>query len=83
MQYEYSMVQVPPNIEIKRKEYVGNEAAFYLQSVTNERATQGWEFYRVDTIGVQVKPGCLGALLGQRTMFSNFYVITFRRPRTP
>jgi hypothetical protein len=79
--YEYRMVQIPPNITVKQKEAKGNEAAFYLQRIVNEQARQGWEFVRVDTIGVQTQPGCLAALLGGQVRTLNYYVVTFRRGR--
>ena len=79
MAYQYMMVQIPPNIVIKQKEFQGNEAAAYLQSVANEHASKGWEFYRVDTIGVVTQPGCFAALLGAKQMTLEYYVVTFRR----
>lgn len=79
MTYTYKMVQVPPTIAVKSKEYRGSEAATYLQDVVSQMARDGWEFYRVDPIGVQVQPGCLGSLLGQVVQERTFYVITFRR----
>lgn len=77
--YDYRMVQVPPNISVRKS--TGNDAAMYLQTIASEQAAQGWEFYRVDTIGVAVDPGCLGMLLGQRQALTQYYVVTFRRPR--
>jgi len=50
-----------------------------MESVVNQMAEQGWEFYRVDSIGVQLEPGCLGALLGQKAAERAYYVITFRK----
>ena len=79
--YIYKMVQVPPNIEVRAKEQRGNEAAAYLQDVVNTHAENGWEFYRIDTIGVSVKPGCFDALLGKKNVLSNYYVISLRKPR--
>jgi hypothetical protein len=81
MSYEYKMVQVPPAIQVSAKEHKGNEAAEYLESKVNEMASQGWEFYRVDTIGVSLKPGCLAALSGKKEDMHNYYVITFRKPK--
>ena len=80
MAFQYKMVQVPPTISVKSKEYKGSEAATYLDDIVNQMATQGWEFYRVDPIGVQVRPGCLAGLFGQRVQERTFYVITFRAP---
>jgi hypothetical protein len=81
MAYEYKMIQVPPTIVVKEKEYRGQEAAYYLQSIVNEQAAQGWEFQRVDTVGVVTKPGCLGALLGSKETLREYYVVTFRREK--
>lgn len=77
--YEYKMVQIPPNIAVKMKKHKGNEAAEYLENVVNEYASQGWEFHRVDTIGVALQPGCFGALGGKKQQDSQYYVISFRK----
>ncbi|WP_236191536.1 DUF4177 domain-containing protein [Pseudomonas paraglycinae] len=78
--YVYKMVQVPPNIEVRAKEHRGNEAAAYLQNVVNSHAEDGWEFYRIDTIGVSVKPGCFDTLLGKKNVLTEYYVISLRKP---
>lgn len=78
--YQYKMVQIPPHIEVKESQHQGSEAAAYLESVVNTYAQQGWEFYRVDPIGVNVQPGCLPSLLGQKAVLVTYYVITFRAP---
>lgn len=77
--YEYKMVQIPPNIAVQMKAHKGNEAAAYLESVVNKYASEGWEFQRVDSIGVQVQPGCIDALSGKKAENSSYYVITFRK----
>ena len=77
MPYQYRMVQVPPNVSVQGVEQ-GQEAAQYLQNLVNEQTRQGWEFYRVDQIGVENRPGCLLALLGQKATYTQYYVITFR-----
>lgn len=76
--YEYHMVQIPPAIVVAESR--GSEAANYLQSVVQQHARNGWEFYRLDSIGVQVSPGCLGFLMGIRHERQEYYVITFRKP---
>jgi len=77
--YTYKMVQIPPNISVQMKEHKGNEAAAYLQNVVNEHAENGWEFYRIDSIGVQVKPGCFDVLRGKKEENNMYHVITLRR----
>ncbi len=76
--YEYKMVQIPPNIAVQMKAHKGNEAAAYLESVVNEYASKGWEFHRIDSIGVELQPGCFDALFGKKTENSTYYVISFR-----
>lgn len=77
--YQYKMVQVPPNIEVQAKKHKGNEAAVYLEDIVNTHAKDGWEFYRVDAIGVNVKPGCMAGLFGQKDMLNTYYVVSFRK----
>jgi len=81
MKYEYKMIQVPPTIEVKAKEHKGNEAAFYLESLANQYTEQGWEFWRVDTIGVITSPGCLAGLLGKKAELIEYFIVTFRRAK--
>jgi hypothetical protein len=77
----YKMVQIPPNIQNLPKSAFAipdpsQVAAAYLETVVNEWASKGWEFHRVDALGVTSHPGCLR--LGGATT-ETFYVITFRR----
>lgn len=81
MNYEYKMVQIPPNIAVEMKKHKGNEAAAYLESVVNKYAADGWEFYHVDSIGVALQPGCLSALFGKKEEHNLYYVITFRKEK--
>jgi hypothetical protein len=81
MSYQYKMMQVPPVIRVKAKDYQGGEAAAYLEEIVNQQSQAGWEFYRVDTIGVQSDPGCLGALFGKKSETIDYYVITFRKEK--
>lgn len=79
-QYRYRMVQMPPNIRISAGDSSQGRAAAYLEEVVTEYAEDGWEFYRVDSIGVIVPPGCLLVLLGVPATQKHYHVITFRRP---
>jgi len=78
--YEYHMVQVPPTISVKAGQG-GGAAAYYLQEIVDKFAQDGWEFYRIETIGVLEQPGCgcLAALLGIRAQVREQYVVVFRR----
>jgi hypothetical protein len=78
-QYVYKMVQIPPSIEVGQGVSVGQKAASYLERVVNVQAREGWDFYRIDSIGITVPPGCLGAFLGAHAANLEYYVVTFRR----
>lgn len=79
MIYEYKMVQIPPTIEVSAKGQKGNEAAAYLEELANRFAPDGWEFYRVDSVGVATPAGCFAP--GQPAKVESYYVVTFRRSR--
>jgi hypothetical protein len=80
-QYEYKMVQVPPNIEVQEGTSTRGRAAAYLEGIVNQYAEDGWEFFRVDQVGIRIHPGCLSALFGGQSRTVVYYVVTFRRPR--
>jgi hypothetical protein len=78
--WRYKMVQIPPNIAIQQGTSTTAVASAYLERVVEEHAELGWEFYRVDEVGVIVNPGCLTALLGGKGEFNRYFVVTFRCP---
>jgi hypothetical protein len=82
MSYEYNMVQIASDLTVSANARQGNEAADYMQQVVNEEAIDEWEFYRVDSISVEVQPGCIASLIGLKSTYYNYRVITFRRKRT-
>lgn len=79
-QFVYKMVQVPPNIDVAEGESRRGLVANYLQGIVNDHARAGWEFFRVDQLGIRVHPGCLAGLFGARQYTVIYSVITFRRP---
>ncbi|WGE29401.1 DUF4177 domain-containing protein [Edwardsiella tarda] len=75
--YTYKMVQIPPNIIINaKKTNKKRAAAAFLEETVNMMASDGWDFYRTDAIGVEEAPGCFSSKSGP----SLYYVITFRKP---
>jgi len=82
---QYRMIQIPPNVSLTAKKLFGKApstsevAAKYLEHVVNEEAQGGWEFLRVDTIGVSSSPGCLASLFGAKETIVSYYVITFKK----
>jgi hypothetical protein len=79
--FAYKMVQVPQTLGAESLDPNQQLAAKYLERVINKFAAEGWEFYRVDSIGIVVPPGCLGAFFGAQVKHQAFHVITFRQPR--
>jgi hypothetical protein len=52
-----------------------------LQAVIDDHVQHGWEFYSIEKVGIEVRPGCLGAFLSQKAVYINFDQIIFRRGR--
>lgn len=50
-----------------------------LQRLIERHAQQGWEFYSLEKVGIEVSPGCLGRLLGQSAAYINFDQLIFRQ----
>jgi hypothetical protein len=82
--YKYLMIQIPPNIRVSSGE-AEHAAADYLQELVDFHASRGWEFYRMETIGIEEAHGCgcLGSILGMRSRFQDTYVAVFRRLQSP
>jgi hypothetical protein len=75
-QYEYKTVQMSAKIS---GEHGGDdEAAEVLQAIIDKHATDGYEFYRVDTFRTVRPTGCLG--FGEEEVIPH-NVATFRRPK--
>lgn len=51
-----------------------------LHGVINQYATEGWEFFRIDKVDIEIKPGCLASLFGASISFITFDQVIFRRP---
>ena len=45
-----------------------------LTTLINYYADQGWEFYSLDNVDIEVKPGCLAGLLGATTGYTTFSI---------
>jgi hypothetical protein len=77
--YEFKMVQLPQTFVLKQD--TGKEIAAHLEKLAKDMGVDGWEFFRVDSVGVQVQPGCMGALSGIRQSQAHYNVVTFRRAK--
>ncbi len=75
--------RVVPFIGVVKRGVFSNENAqtvsAQLESVINHHSEQGWEFYSLEKVAIQVNPGCLGLLLGQKVIFVTFDQLVFRQ----
>lgn len=78
-EYEFKMIQLPQTFVLKQD--TGKEIAAYLEALSKELGAQGWEFQRIDSVGVQVQPGCMGMLTGVKQTMNYYNVVTFRRQK--
>lgn len=81
VQYEYKMVQVPRDLAARIGDVDKGAGAVYMQKAVDEGVAGGWEFYRVDTLTITEKPGCLQSLLGQKEVLHALNIICFRREK--
>jgi len=56
-----------------------SEVASQLESLINENAAEGWEFYQLGSVNIEVKPGCLAGFLGRDSDYVRYDQIIFRR----
>ena len=55
------------------------EVAGQLDQLINSYASQGWEFYQLGSVNIEVKPGCIGGLLGRESDYIRYDQAIFRR----
>ncbi len=51
-----------------------------LTTLINGNAREGWEFYQLSDVNIEVKPGCLAGLFGASVSYITFNQLIFRRP---
>ena len=50
-----------------------------LQQTIDTHVSQGWEFYSVEKIDIEIQPGCLSSLLGAKVSYISFDQVIFRK----
>jgi len=80
MQYQYKVV--PFIGRIKMGKGSAQEVAEQLQALIDQFVGEGWEYYRIDPVQIEVRPGCLASLFGAQASYINFDQVIFRRPVT-
>ena len=79
MPYNYKTYQLPQTISASAKDK-DTAVADMVARVINDHNKDGWEYYRADSFGVAVAPGCIGSLFGAKHEYINYSVLVFRRP---
>ena len=75
----YQYLVVPFQGQIK----AGGSAAAVsaqLESVINRYASEGWEFYTLNDVNIEVTPGCISGLFGAKAGYVLYDQVIFRRP---
>jgi hypothetical protein len=55
------------------------EVGQQLQAAISGQAHDGWEFYQLADVNIQVAPGCLAGLFGGQDSYVRFDQLIFRR----
>jgi hypothetical protein len=77
-QYEYKAVPFIGTIRAKQgPDFVAQQ----LSGVINQHAVDGWEFYQMGDVNIQINPGCLASLLGASASYIRFDQLIFRRQK--
>jgi hypothetical protein len=50
-----------------------------LQQLIDQEARQGWDFYSLEKVNIQVNPGCIGQLFGQSASLITVDQVIFRQ----
>jgi len=50
-----------------------------LDSLIDHYAQQGWEFYSLEKVNIQIMPGCIGQMLGQNASYISLDQVIFRQ----
>ena len=79
--FEYKMIQVPKDLSAEVGAVQQGAAQQYMHKLVDNAVGEGWEFYRIDSLTVTEKPGCLQALMGQKETFHNLNIVCFRREK--
>ena len=73
--YEYKCVPGPSQLVVKSPEESATAVRSYAKLINSE-ATEGWEFYSLETMSVAQAPGCLGTSKVPPVVFN---MLVFRR----
>lgn len=78
MNYRYKVLPFIGAVE----EYDSLKVAEQLWQKINAQAEIGYEFYQLNTVNIEVVPGCIAGLLGSKSFTKQHDMLIFRKERT-
>ena len=71
--YEYTVVPFLGKIKygLRSTETVA-EVAKQLAAAIQQHASNGWMFHSINSVNIEVKPGCIASLFGRSTFYLQF-----------
>lgn len=76
--YEYKTVPCAKALQV-RSAKDDDQAIRAFSGIINAEATNGWEFYSMETINISEPGGCLSG--GQNNRNVSYNMLVFRRPK--
>lgn len=64
--------------KIKSSQSAG-EVSSQLESLINGHAAQGWTLDQIQSVNIEVKPGCLAGLFGAKEVYVKFDQVVFKK----
>lgn len=74
--YQYKVV---PFMGVLNSGETADKVSIQLQALIDEYVNQGWDFYIINDVSIQVKPGCLQGLLGAKDTYMTYDQVVFRK----
>jgi len=70
--------KVLPFIGQSRGTLSASDVAIQLETTIRQQVAQGWEFYQLADVNIEVQPGCLAGLFGAKVQYVRFDQLIFR-----
>lgn len=77
--YIYKTVPAPKLLVASNNKKMAQEIAKYSDLI-NSGCIDGWEFYSIETISVQEKPGCIN-IFSRNVVTVNYNMLIFRKEK--
>jgi hypothetical protein len=75
--FEYKVV---PFMGQSRGSLSASDVALQLETAIRQQVAEGWEFYQLSDVNIEVQPGCIAGLFGAKVQYVRFDQLIFRSP---